>query len=88
MHRRLASEIARIEAKYPNGLNEDDLLELFHNFTYIIPQGSPMSGIGNNFQISSFLHLTDYPTPLYNKYYISCRSIQTIHQVPLLSVRL
>ena len=53
MHRRLANEIARIEAKYPNGLNEDDLLELFHNFTYIIPQGSPMSGIGNNFQISS-----------------------------------
>lgn len=53
MHRRLANEIARIEAKYPNGLNEDDLIELFHNFTYIIPQGSPMSGIGNNFQISS-----------------------------------
>lgn len=53
MHRRLAREICRIENKYPNPLAEDELFELFDKFKYIIPQGSPMTGIGNNFQISS-----------------------------------
>ncbi|MDR1679647.1 MAG: adenosylcobalamin-dependent ribonucleoside-diphosphate reductase [Prevotellaceae bacterium] len=53
MHRRLASEIARVESKYKNSLSEDELFELFRNFTYIVPQGSPMTGIGNNFQIAS-----------------------------------
>ena len=53
MHRRLASEICRIENKYPNPLTEDELFELFDKFKYIIPQGSPMTGIGNNFQVSS-----------------------------------
>ena len=53
MHRRLAKEIARIEKNYPNPLSEDELFELFKDFKYIIPQGSPMAGIGNNFQISS-----------------------------------
>ena len=53
MHRRLASEIARIEARYKNPLSEDELFELFKNFTYIVPQGSPMTGIGNNFQVAS-----------------------------------
>ncbi|ELR72003.1 Ribonucleotide reductase of class II (coenzyme B12-dependent) [Fulvivirga imtechensis AK7] len=50
MHRRLAREFARIEAKYPLPLLEDEIYELLRNFKYIIPQGSPMSGIGNNFQ--------------------------------------
>ncbi|MCL2596615.1 MAG: adenosylcobalamin-dependent ribonucleoside-diphosphate reductase [Paludibacter sp.] len=53
MHHRLAGEIARIEQKYPNPLSESELFELFRNFRYIIPQGSPMTGIGNNFQVSS-----------------------------------
>jgi len=53
MHRRLASEVARIDANYPNPMSEDEFFELFRNFRYIIPQGSPMAGIGNNFQVSS-----------------------------------
>jgi ribonucleoside-diphosphate reductase alpha chain len=53
MHRRLAREINRIENKYPNPLPEQELFNLFDKFKYIIPQGSPMSGIGNNHQISS-----------------------------------
>ena len=53
MHRRLAYEIARIELKYPNPLSEDELFELMQGFKYIVPQGSPMTGIGNNFQIAS-----------------------------------
>ena len=53
MHRRLASEIGRIELRYPNPLTEDELFELMQGFKYIVPQGSPMTGIGNNFQIAS-----------------------------------
>lgn len=53
MHRRLAREIARIENTYPNPLSEDELFELFRNFKYIVPQGSPMTGIGNEHQIAS-----------------------------------
>jgi len=53
MHHRLAKEFARIEDKYPEPLQEDDIFDLLKDFRYIIPQGSPMSGIGNNFQIVS-----------------------------------
>ena len=53
MHRRLASEIHRIEKKYANPLSFDELFELMRRFKYIVPQGSPMTGIGNNFQIAS-----------------------------------
>ncbi|MGB4414703.1 MAG: adenosylcobalamin-dependent ribonucleoside-diphosphate reductase [Paludibacter sp.] len=53
MHWRLAREIARIEKKYPNPLTEDELFELFRNFRYIVPQGSPMTGIGNDYQVAS-----------------------------------
>lgn len=53
MHRRIAKEIVRIENNYPNPMTEDELMELFRHFKYIIPQGSPMSGIGNNYQIGS-----------------------------------
>ncbi len=53
MHRRLAREVARIESNYPNPLSEDELFDLFKNFKYIIPQGSPMTGIGNTHQVSS-----------------------------------
>lgn len=53
MHHRLASEIARVEKKYPNPLSEEELFALFDHFRYIVPQGSPMTGIGNDFQIAS-----------------------------------
>ena len=53
MHHRLAREVARIEKKYPNPLSEEEIFDLFKEFKYIIPQGSPMAGIGNNFQVSS-----------------------------------
>ena len=53
MHRRIAREIARIEAVYPNPLSEDEVFELVKDFKYIIPQGSPMTGIGNPYQIAS-----------------------------------
>ena len=53
MHHRIASEIARIEKKYPNPICEQQIFELLKNFRYIVPQGSPMAGIGNNFQVGS-----------------------------------
>ena len=53
MHHRIAREIARIENKYPNPLSEERLFELMSHFRYIVPQGSPMAGIGNNFQVGS-----------------------------------
>ncbi len=53
MHRRIAKEIARIEARYPNPLSEEEVFNLIKNFKYIVPQGSPMAGIGNPFQIAS-----------------------------------
>ncbi len=53
MHRRIASEIARIEKKYPNPMDEEEIFGLLDNFKYIVPQGSPMSGIGNDYQVGS-----------------------------------
>jgi ribonucleoside-diphosphate reductase alpha chain len=53
MHWRLAKEIARIEKKYKNPLSEQELFDLFDRFKYIIPQGSPMTGIGNDYQVAS-----------------------------------
>jgi len=53
MHHRLAAEFARIEQNYPNPMSEETIYELLKDFKYIIPQGSPMSGIGNNFQVVS-----------------------------------
>ncbi len=53
MHRRIAGEIARIEERYPNPMGEDEIFELIRDFKYIIPQGSPMTGIGNPYQIAS-----------------------------------
>lgn len=53
MHWRLASEIARIEQKYPNPMSKEELFELLKDFKYIVPQGSPMTGIGNNHQVAS-----------------------------------
>jgi len=53
MHRRLAKEIARIENKYPNPMGEEEVYELLRGFRYIVPQGGPMAGIGNDYQIAS-----------------------------------
>jgi len=53
MHHRLASEIARIENNYPNPMTEEEIYQLLKNFKYIVPQGGPMTGIGNHFQIAS-----------------------------------
>lgn len=53
MHRRLAKEIARIEKRYPNPLSEDEIFNVLKDFRYIVPQGGPMTGIGNDYQIAS-----------------------------------
>tara|TARA_R110002020_G_scaffold131033_1_gene293012 strand:- start:1072 stop:3657 length:2586 start_codon:yes stop_codon:yes gene_type:complete len=53
MHRRIAKEFARIENNYPNSLSEDIIYGLLKDFKYIIPQGSPMKGIGNDFALTS-----------------------------------
>lgn len=53
MHRRMAREIARVELKYPNPLSEEDIYQVLKDFKYIVPQGGPMTGIGNNYQIAS-----------------------------------
>ncbi len=53
MHRRMAREIARIEKNYPNPLSEEEIYQTLKDFKYIVPQGGPMTGIGNNYQIAS-----------------------------------
>ncbi|MDE5843916.1 MAG: adenosylcobalamin-dependent ribonucleoside-diphosphate reductase [Muribaculaceae bacterium] len=53
MHHRLATEISRIEDSYPNPMSHDEIFSYMKDFKYIVPQGSPMSGIGNNFQVGS-----------------------------------
>ena len=53
MHWRIANEVARIEAKYPNPMSAQELFDLMDHFKYIVPQGSPMTGIGNDYQIAS-----------------------------------
>lgn len=53
MHWRIAKEIARIESKYPNPLSDQEVFDLIKDFKYIVPQGSPMAGIGNPYQIAS-----------------------------------
>ena len=53
MHHRIASEIVRIESKYPNPMSHDEVFGYLKDFRYIVPQGSPMSGIGNDLQVGS-----------------------------------
>uniref|UniRef100_UPI0030D79FA0 adenosylcobalamin-dependent ribonucleoside-diphosphate reductase n=1 Tax=Bizionia echini TaxID=649333 RepID=UPI0030D79FA0 len=53
MHRRIAKEIARVEARYPNPMSEEEVFDLIKDFKYIVPQGSPMAGIGNPYQTGS-----------------------------------
>ncbi len=53
MHSRIASEIVRIEQKYPDPMSMEEVLDLLRDFKYMIPQGGPMTGIGNNLQVAS-----------------------------------
>ena len=53
MHNRIAKELARIESNYPNPLSESEIFDLLDHFRYVIPQGGPMTGIGNNLQVAS-----------------------------------
>ena len=53
MHKRIASEISRIEKNYPNPMPEEEVFSYLKDFKYIVPQGSPMSGIGNHYQVGS-----------------------------------
>ena len=64
MHRRLAKEFARIEAKYPNPMSEGEIFELLDGFKYVVPQGSPMSGVGNGYKIQSLSNCFVIPPPL------------------------
>jgi ribonucleoside-diphosphate reductase alpha chain len=69
MHRRLAKELHRIEKKYNNPMDEEYIYQLLKDFRYVIPQGGPMSGIGNNRQIVSlsncFVIGHEYPSDSY-----------------------
>lgn len=53
MHNRIADELSRIEAKYPNALSKEQIMDLLRDFKYVIPQGGPMTGVGNHLQIAS-----------------------------------
>lgn len=64
MHRRLAKEFARIESKYPNPMDEEQIYQLLKDFKYLVPQGSPMAGIGNSLtatSISNCFVIGDHP---------------------------
>tara|TARA_Y100000310_G_scaffold338594_1_gene428638 strand:- start:2832 stop:5276 length:2445 start_codon:yes stop_codon:yes gene_type:complete len=63
MHRRMAKEFARIEAKYPNSLSEDEIFTYLDRFRYLVPQGSPMFGIGNPFVVVSTSNCVVIPSP-------------------------
>lgn len=53
MHHRIAAEVARVESTYPNPMSHDEVFALLDHFRYLVPQGSPMTGIGNNYQVAS-----------------------------------
>jgi ribonucleoside-diphosphate reductase alpha chain len=63
MHRRLSREFARIESKYSNAMSEDEIYGLLKDFKYVVPQGSPMSGIGNSYQVQSISNCFVIPSP-------------------------
>jgi ribonucleotide reductase alpha subunit len=66
MHRRLAKEFARIEKKYPNPISEEEIFNLFKDFKWVVPQGSPMYGIGNNYSLSSLSNCVVVDNPADN----------------------
>ena len=63
MHRRMAREFARIEANYPNPMSEEEIFGLFDNFEFVVPQGGPMSGLGNKLQVQSLSNCFVVPQP-------------------------
>lgn len=63
MHRRIATELARAESKYPNPMSEDEIYFLLKDFRYVVPQGSPMSGIGNGQRVQSLSNCFVIPAP-------------------------
>lgn len=80
MHKRLAKEFARIEAKYPEPLSEETILGYLDKFKYIIPQGSPMAGIGNPFQVMSISNCFVVESP-YDSYGGICKTDQEQAQI-------
>jgi ribonucleoside-diphosphate reductase alpha chain len=80
MHKRLAREFYRMESKYSNAMAEDEIFELFKDFKYIIPQGSPMSVIGNPYQISSISNCVVLPK-IWDSYGGICFADQQILQL-------
>lgn len=79
MHRRLAREFARIEAKYPNPLSEDQIFDHLRGFKEIIPQGSPMSAIGNPFRVESISNC--FVIPVGDSYGWICQADQQLAQI-------
>jgi ribonucleoside-diphosphate reductase alpha chain len=80
MHKRLAKEFARVERSYPNPMSEDEIYNLFKNFEYVVPQGSPMSGIGNPFQIQSISNCFVIEAP-HDSYGGICKTDQELVQI-------
>ncbi len=80
MHWRLAKEFARIEAKYPNPMSANEIFELLDGFRYIVPQGSPMSAVGNPTQVQSLSNCFVISSPL-DSYGSIARADEEILQV-------
>lgn len=80
MHRRLAREFARVEAKYPNPMGEDEIFGLLDRFRYIVPQGSPMSAIGNPDQVQSLSNCFVIAPPL-DSYASIARADENVIQI-------
>jgi len=80
MHHRLAREFYRIESTYPNPMSEQEIYELFRDFKYVIPQGSPMSGIGNPYQTQSISNCFVIQSP-YDSYAGILKSDQELVQI-------
>jgi len=80
MHRRLSKEFYRIESNYPNPMSENEIYELLKGFKYIVPQGSPMSGIGNTHQIQSISNCFVIESP-HDSYGGICKTDQELVQI-------
>lgn len=80
MHRRLAKEFARIESKYPNPMSEEEILDSMKNFQRIVPQGSPMAGVGNHTQLTSLSNCFVIDSP-YDSYSGILRADQELTQI-------
>jgi ribonucleoside-diphosphate reductase alpha chain len=79
MHRRLAKEFARIESKYPNPMDEEEIFGLFDKFRFAVPQGSPMFGVGNHYQKTSLGNC--FVISLADSYGGICRADERIAQI-------